>query len=981
VRAPFLTNNTDAEYGNYAGAQINVVTKSGTNQWHGNVFEFLRNTDLDAKNYFDVGNRGAYNQNQFGGTFGGPVIRDKIFFFADYQGNRVVQAVPQTIAGAPSSATEAGNFSGIAASFDPVVNGVATPTTVNGTAFAAQLSQQLGQPVAAGEPYYFPGCTSPSQCVLPNAQLPTAAFNPISTKLLPFILPAAPGSIGSGGTGVFSTTAGKINLTDNKFSGRIDANSGFAGLLTAYYYYDRYNRIDPYWPGNSPVYPGFSIDGKGQTHNITLGSTKSFGASSVNEFRLGYFRLDTTLNQPLGGKQTTLADLGFASGANGAPGIFPGTPGVEGVPEIDFNSFIIGVPSRPNQLIDNIYQVVDNFSKAIGTHNIKFGGQFHFNQLEENLSNVANGNYFFGSAFSGQPSETGSDFVDFLLGAPASYVQGQSYPSYGRSFYMGLYGQDSWRAGPNLTLNFGLRYDVSSPWWEKYNEIQTLIPGEQSVVFPGSPKGWVFPGDPGVPRTLAPTRWNNFAPRFGLAYAMGDHDGLLGKLFGKAGASSIRAGYALSYSALEGATDFNEIGDAPFGNYTGQNEPTFAAPFTNRASGQSVQNLFPVAPPPKHFSAKNPASGAPYDTLAEFFTAFGTIGSSPAFYNKNQLPYAQNYEFSFQRQLSPSDVVTLSYVGTQGRRLLSSVSANPGSPALCLSVSQPSEVAPGSPTCGPGGENNIYTTAAGTQILTTRSPFSGVVDPTLGPITTFGNDSYFITEGWSNYNSAQVNYRHTSGGLQLLLGYTFSKSFDDSSGYGEQFNPVNSNLSRGLSAFDSTNNFVVSYNYVLPFDRLGGPKQLTSGWAISGITRFETGLPVTLVETDDNSLLGTAFGGPIVLPVDTPNQVGPLHIMNPRNSSSHYYFDPTAFASSAIGSEGDARRRFFHGPGVNNFDTALVKDTKLSELFNLQFRAEWFNVFNHTQFITPSGILSGTFAQVTQAAAPRIGQVSLKLNF
>jgi hypothetical protein len=976
-----LTNNTDAEYGNYAGAQINVVTKAGTNQWHGNVFEFLRNTDLDAKNYFDVGSRGAYNQNQFGGTFGGPVIRDKIFFFADYQGNRVIQAVPQTIAGAPSTATEAGNFSGIAASFDPVVNGVATPTTVNGTAWAAQLSQQLGQAVTAGEPYYFAGCTSSAQCVLPNAQLPSSAFSPISQKLLAYILPASPGTIGPGGTGVFSTSAGKINLSDNKFSGRIDANSGFAGLLTGYYYFDRYNRIDPYWSGNAPVYPGFSIDGKGQTHNVNLGSTKSFGASSVNEFRLGYFRLDTTLNQPLGGKGTTLADLGFASGANGAPGIFAGTPSVEGVPEIDFNSFIIGVPSRPNQLIDNIYQVVDNFSKAIGTHNIKFGGQFHFNQLEENLSNVANGNFFFGSAFSGQQSETGSDFVDFLLGAPASYVQGQSYPSYGRSFYFGLYGQDSWRASPNLTLNFGLRYDVSSPWWEKYNEIQTLIPGEQSVVFPGAPTGWVFPGDPGVPRTLAPTTWNNLGPRFGLAYAMGDHEGLLGRLFGKAGASSIRAGYTLSYSALEGATDFNEIGDAPFGNYTGQNEPTFAAPFTNRSSGQSVQNLFPVAPPPKHFSAKNPASGAPYDTLAEFFTAFGTIGSSPAFYNKNKLPYAQNYELSLQRQITGNDLLTLSYVGTQGRRLLSSVSANPGNPALCLSVSQASEVAPNTSTCGPGGENNIYQPAGGGYILTTRSPFSGTVDPTLGPIATFGNDSYFITKGWSTYNSAQVNYRHTSGGLQLLLGYTYGRSFDDSSGYGEQYNPINPALSRGLSAFDSTSNFVVSYNYLLPFDRLGGPKRLTSGWAISGITRFETGLPVTLVETDDHSLLGTSFGGPIVLPVDTPDQVGALGKMNPRNSSSHYYFNPTAFASSAIGTEGDARRRFFHGPGVNNFDTALVKDTKLSELFNLQFRAEWFNVFNHTQFMTPSGILSGTFAQVTAAAAPRIGQVSLKLNF
>jgi len=977
-----LTNNVDAEYGNYSGAQINVVTKSGTNRWHGNVFEFLRNTDFDAKNYFDVNGRGAYHQNQFGGTFGGPIVKDKIFFFADYQGNRVIQAVPQTIAGAPSAATESGDFSGIAAQFDPIINGVATPTTVNGAAWAAQLTQQLGQPVSAGEPYYFPGCTTTSQCVLPNAQLSPSAFNPISQKLLPYIQPAAPGTIGSDGTGIFSTSSGAINLRDNKFSGRVDANSGFAGLLTAYYYFDKYDRVDPYWSGNAPLYPGFSVDGKGQTHNINLGSTKTLGSGSVNEFRLGYFRLDTTFNQPLGGTNTTLADLGFAPGTGGQPGIFVGTPRVQGVPETDFNNFVIGVPSRPNQLIDNIYQASDNVSKVIGTHTVKFGGQFHFNQLEENLSNVANGNFFFGTAFSGQQSETGSDVVDFLLGAPASYVQGQSYPSYGRSFYFGIYGEDSWRARPNLTLNVGLRYDVSSPWWEKYNEIQTLIPGEQSVVFPGSPKGWVFPGDPGVPRTLAPTRWNNFAPRFGLAYSFGDHEGALGRILGKPGTSSIRLGYTLSYAALEGATDFNEIGDAPFGNYTGQNESTFAAPFTTRATGQSIKNLFPVAPPPKHFSASDPGSGSPYDTEAEFFTAFGTIGSSPAFYNGNRLPYAENYELSLQRQLSGKDLLTVSYVGTQGHRLLSSRSANPGNPALCLSLSQPSEVAPMTPTCGPGGENNIYTRPDGSLVLGTRSPFSGVVDPTLGPIVPFGNDSYFITAGTSSYNSAQVEYRHTSGRVQVLLGYTYSKSLDDSSGYGEQFNPINPRLSRGLSAFDSTNNFVVSYNYGLPIDKLGAPtNRLTSGWMLSGITRFSTGLPVTLVETDDQSLLGTAFGGPIILPVDTPDRVAPLKILDPRASPQHYYFDPSTFASSAEGQEGDARRRFFHGPGINNWDMALVKDTHLSERMDLQFRAEWFNIFNHTQFTTTSGILSGPFGQVTAAAQPRIGQLSLKLNF
>ena len=227
-----LTNNTDAEYGNYAGAQINVVTKSGTNQWHGNVFEFLRNTSLDAKNYFDSGKRGAYHQNQFGGTFGGPIIHDKLFFFADYQGNRVIQAIPQSISGAPSAAMEAGDLSGIASSFDPLVNNNPTATVVNGPAWAAALTTQLGQSVTVGEPYYFTDtdfnpatntpfgvkCTTAAQCVFPNAQLSPTGFSPISSKLLKYIQPYANSSAAGSGVGQFSTTANSINLKDDKFS-------------------------------------------------------------------------------------------------------------------------------------------------------------------------------------------------------------------------------------------------------------------------------------------------------------------------------------------------------------------------------------------------------------------------------------------------------------------------------------------------------------------------------------------------------------------------------------------------------------------------------------------------------------------------------------------------------------------------------------------------------------------------------------------
>jgi len=1025
-----LTNNFDAEYGNYSGGQVNVVTKSGSNQWHGSVFEFLRNTKLNARNFFDpVAGKAAYHQNQFGGTFGGPIKKDKLFFFADYQGNRKIQGVTQNISGAPSQAEESGNLSALAAGdvfttaqLLPGVNGcpspvpatppsncksVPVPTTVNGGTWATALVAATGNnSIVAGFPYYFLGtdfnpatkapygvaCTSSSQCVFPNGQLSTSAFSPISTKLLQFIQPA-----NNALQTAFSTSAGETNLHDNKFSGRVDDNSRW-GLLSAYYYFDKFERIDPYWASPNPTYPGFGIASRGWTHNISLGDTKTFGSATVNEFRLGFFRLDTPFNQPLQGTQVKLAQLGFASGAGGAPGIFVGSPQFDGVPETDFNNYSIGVPSKPIRVTQNSFQGLDNFSKIIGTHTLKFGGQYHYNQLEENLSNAANGVFYFGTAVNGGSSETGSDFVDFLLGAPSSFIQGLSFPSRGRSFYLGMFGQDSWRIKSNLTFNYGLRYDVNSFWREKNNEIQTIIPGEQSVVFPGSPKGWVFPGDPGVPSSLAPTRWNNFGPRLGLAYSFSDHQGALGKILGKSGSTSIRVGYGLFYTALEGATNFVEIGDAPFGDFTGQfgqGGPSYAAPFMNRATGSTIQNFFPVQVPPQNFSARNPASGPPYDTLVNFVTAFGTIGSSPAFNNKNKLPYAENYELSLQRQITASDLLTLSYVGTQAHHLLLALSANPGSPALCLQLSAENAIIVGSSppaTCGPNSENAIYQLPAaaggglqgGTRPLNYQVTPNGVVTLASGPTLAFGNDSYFTTIGNSAYNSAQVNWRHTSGRLQTLLGYTFSKAIDLASGFGEQINPVNPKLSRGLSAFDSTHNFVFSYSYSLPFDMLGGPKRLTNGWAISGITRFATGLPITLVETDDHSLLGTNFGGPIPLNVDTPNLVAPVHTLDPRKSAcpgACLFFDPSSFQSSAIGQEGNANRRFFHGPGVNNWDFAILKNTQLNERFVLQFRGELFNIFNHAQFLAPSGVMSTSFGSVRQAAPPRIAQLSLKLNF
>ena len=297
--------------------------------------------------------------------------------------------------------------------------------------------------------------------------------------------------------------------------------------------------------------------------------------------------------------------------------------------------------------------------------------------------------------------------------------------------------------------------------------------------------------------------------------------------------------------------------------------------------------------------------------------------------------------------------------------------ANPGNPALCLSVSQSNEVAPGTSTCGPNGENGVYTTTTGATINSTRGPF--------GP--DFTSEGWFITAGNANYNSFQASVRQRISHLSYLAGYTYSKSLDNASGYGEQINLVNPGQ-YSLSSFNVAQNFVISYDYELPFYLIPGPSRLVKGWKFTGITRFATGIPVTLYEVDDRSLLGTAGAGAISLPIDRPNFTpGPLAKTNPRKGLP--YFNTALFSPETLGQIGSANRRFFAAPGLNNFDVALLKDTAIKEGINLEFRAEAFNTFNHAQFGQPDGNVNdnSSFGLITTANSPRIMQVSLKLLF
>jgi len=591
-----LTSNFDAEYGNSSGGQVLVVTKQGTDQWHGSVFEFLRNTALDANTYFDkqtapVTPRPAYRQNQFGGTVGGPTFWRGVHWFGDYQGTRLTEGIDTGKIAVPSMAERGGDFSQLAQSFT-------TSTTLNGTSYTvptvvsgSHLAGLLGSNVSAGEPYYFTAgenyvvnnqlytythtCASSVECVLPGAQIPQPILQSMWAAPARYLQASIPEP--NVGAAVFETALAAETLGDNKGALRADWSRG-RGTLTGYYFVDQYALDNPYPTGTGGAsVPGFDATSNGRAQLVSLEHTMTFGASMLNEAHLSYMRNANAVGQPRGGVGPLLSDQGFS-------GIDALKPSTEGIENVAFNDFTIGVDTTALVQTENIYEGMDNFSRIVGRHGLKFGGELHKDQIDTHPDVVFNGSFGFNG------SETGVDFADFLLGVASSYTQGQAESFYNRNLYMAAFAQDSWKVSDRLTLNYGVRWDRIRPWLEMFNQLQTLVEGEQSVVFPGAPQGLVFPGDPGVPRSLAPAR-NNFSPRAGIAYSPAGR-GPLEKIVGTAGATSIRLGYGMYYTAYEGLSAGIMSANPPYGyTYTSAAPPLFASPFTVAAFSLAARGL------------------------------------------------------------------------------------------------------------------------------------------------------------------------------------------------------------------------------------------------------------------------------------------------------------------------------------------------------------------------------------------------------
>ena len=938
-----LTNSFSAEYGKFTGAVMNSVTKSGTNQIHGDVFEFYRNQGMNANSWFSGGTKAELKRHQFGGVVGGPIWKDRLFFFDDYQQTRQVAGASTGNLLVLSNDERNGIFP------DSVLN-----TPVQGAAWAQTLMSRGGGTIVAGTTMYNQLGTATTTTDITGATVPahniSAYIDPVTALTMQFI-PAA--NQPNGFNYADSSHAGTI--IDKNWAQRIDFNNRKTGDWAFYYHYDNATAVNPIYQqayqGVTNV-PGFPNTEPSRNQLFTMSNTKVFSPSVVNVVRFQIFRTAVHTSQPSASSTiSSYSTYGFNTDPTQGGLVNTGTTGyASSLPMLLFNSFAVGNNWLNLYQPDTTYGIGDTFSKVAGAHSISFGGDFRYYQL--NVRNECGPNGYF--QFRG--NETNTDVSDYYIGAPGQFVQCSIQLLDNRTRYIGLFAADTWKAKSNLTVNYGLRWDVARPWSDRFGRLTTPVPGVQSTKFPDSPAGNLVPGDPGVPSTISPTQYSNFGPRIGLAYAPS------GGIWGE-NKTSIRAAYGIYYLGAADQGNFGIIGDAPWGLYWASPQPTeFASPYITRANGVSQGQHFPFTFP----SGAGPFPNFQFGSLMPLYV--------PGYYNKNKTQMAEHYNLTIQRQLDRATVLTVGYVGTAGHHIQRGVPLIWGNAALCQSLAG----------CGPGGEGGVYVQNGQTYYGT----FTGLINDQAisanytnsagGPVVAFAQATWLQNSGNSNYNSLQVSAERRAHDLTLLLSYTWAHSFDS---YSAAYDPRNPSRNYGPSTFDIRNNLVMSYNWELPFARLFGARRITTGWHLAGITRFADGTPVSLQGNSDAALTN--------LGLDYPTQIGPIHKSNPRINGNQY-FSPTSFASGlscgyeVCGVTGSSPQYAFSGPGTINTDASLEKDTKLTERVSMNFRIEMFNVFNHANFLS-SGVVgnpaSGQFGQATTVAPGRIGQISGKIVF
>ncbi|PYX60289.1 MAG: TonB-dependent receptor [Acidobacteria bacterium] len=961
------TNAYSAEFGRGNGAIINATIKSGSNRFHGSVYEFLRNEKFDAKNFFDDPNSriAPYKQNQFGFTFGGPLVRNRTFFFVDYEGLRIRQA--QTLTSTvPTLAQRSGDFSSqldlsspqqaLAAdgtTLIPALDCAGHPTYA-GEIFDTRQTQANGAYLSGlcGVPFGgYDGSGNPVN-LIPQSQVDPLAL--AITQLFP-----QPNVNGNG----FNFLSNPVRQeTRNNFDVRIDQkytenDNGFFRFS----YEDQPSVI----PGPFNTTNG---DGGGFFGGIEDNAYRSFATSWThlfrpelsNEFRLGYNRINSQRNQ-INFNKTSEQLLGIP---------FPGIPNVPdngGLPQLTFSDVSqIGSPTfLPSHEIQNSYSLLDNLSWVHGGHAIKLGTEIRAEEFTIFQPAAPRGTLDFGPVFTDNPAAQGnggSGFASFLIGlSDGGSINNLHNIDYHRPVYA-FYVQDDWKVTPKLTLNLGLRYELFTTVKERHNQMATFDLATDSLIVPKGVNVQLTPtlfsiipiraiASPG----LIPPDLNNFAPRIGLAYRATE------KLV-------IRTGYGVFYGGSEAG---------PYSNPSmGFNPPFFTIQNFNNPCGQSTAN-------PAVQDCSLASAGIP--TLASGFPANALIDpNTPLLFSIDPhlvTPYMQQWHLSAQYELPTNTVFEATYAGSRGLKQYIYLNGNQALP----------DPSPNPPP------------------LDTRRPFPPI-DGFIG---------WFRSAGQSNYHSLQLRAeKRFSHGLTFLASYTWAHAMDIASSAdlgaqnGGDFRFYQTpNREYGNSDFDIRHRLVLSYLYELPFGHgkpmlssASGPlNYIVGGWQIGGITSFSTGNSFTILDTNSFSnsdgqsrpdLVSDPFkAGPVPANPDPNCQLtisqGGLAADRTRVQTS--WVNACAFTDPAFGSFGNVGRNTVQGPGYQIWDFSLFKIFPITEGTRLEFRAEFFNVFNHPnlQFAKsgPQNSINTTtfgtpeFGFLTAARDPRQVQFALKLSF
>ena len=1032
-----ISNTFDAEYGRNSGAVVNVVTKSGTNQLHGNIYEYFRNTVLNAQGFFNTV-KPQENQNQFGGTLGGPIVKDRSFFFFSYEGRRVRQGVSGETVAVPNPQERTGVFAG---GFPQFASDGVTPN---------QLTDQFAADALNGRP----GCTAaitaaggqmPSANVMwnsifptdanGNATIPTACQDPVAIDMLRFV-PAAnrPDGINYQAVPVSADT-------QNQFTFRFDQHINARQNFSFYYYFTNDANFQPFYDfqASGANIPGFGANVGSRYQQFNPSHTWTITNNLINEFRFTYMREgQLTFQHPQSTNAVTAScssaaaqavcfngtsdsNVGPASiqgvfGTNPQYGITTGLPpNRTGVPFINIGGgFAIG-NGWEGELpqVGNSFMWSDNMTWVKSNHTIKFGADVRRARFDQTLYYNVSGQFTFNSTTENSVLY-GDNYPGYLLGLDDSYSQGSAQRENVRNTGVYLFAQDSWKIRPSLTLNYGLRWELDTPLADALHHVQTFRPGQNSTVYPCvltaadqvnlggtdcasagvQPTGLVVPGDTGVPAGLTQTYYKAFAPRVGISYSLNQK-------------TTIRGGWGMFYNPMEQLVLEQFGAEPPFGGSTYLPSTFLNTPFISQ-TGTLSPNPFTGILSPKPGTPQDWASFRPMLLYGDFQPHMRT-------------QYSAQYNFNIQRELARNVVLQVGYVGSQGHRLLASHDINAANPQTCLDIitlanNDPNSVSSyGSPgSCGPFLEDNQFTVtlpASNGSLLPNgfHLPQGGTLQasgqtlnfvglrpyssPNCNPLTggpgngcpadgvpVFTNIFAEDTIAASAYNSFQTSLeKRFSHGLQLQAAYTFSKSLDWASSFEETVNPFNYKASRALSLFNSAQRFVINYYWDLPVPKYSGfMGKVLDDWSMSGIIQFQSGFPIRIQTQDDNELISSLF----FLGAGAPQMAGSKpQILNPKTNAG-FYLNPSQFSDPTLGTFATTPRSICCGPGENQWDITFSKKVALSESKYFQFRADIFNLFNKTEFVNPDGNFSNTtFGQVLQARDPRAIQFALKFYF